>query len=75
MYKYERFTRVIFILPLKQHSATAAPPHLTVLGITTGSWHSKVHCKYSKCTIQNSYGFISADATVCALNKWLLVWF
>ena len=38
-----------------------------------------MHCKYSKCTIQNSYGFTSADATVpvniCALNKWLRCFF
>lgn len=34
-----------------------------------------MHCKYSKCSIKNPYGFTSADASVpvsiSALNKWL----
>lgn len=48
------------------------------VGITIDRWHLEMHCKYSKCNIQNSYRFTSADATapvgMSAPNKWLR-WF
>lgn len=42
---------------------------------TMDTWNQEMHCRYPKCTMQYSYGFTSADASlpvaICARNKQL----